>query len=890
MRVTLRDRSSPRETNRACSCRGNRACRTRREYREPRSHAGAPARPSAAGGPLSTVVAPRTPTRPAGRRPGPRPRRPALDGGLALLGLALAAVVLPLPLTRAPELTLAAVVGLVGLVAVVLRLEAAFLLLVAVAPFERYVTMFGGAFAVKGVGLLVFVAWAVRALGNGSSGLRRHPALAAAGGLALAVLFSAMVQLNGGAGMLTVVRYLSFLGTFVVAVSLLRDRTAAWRTAAVFVLACCGSSASALSAFFSGSGARAGGPLEDPNDLAYFLASAIPLALALASRARAAGRRGVALGWVGAAVLLATGIAGTLSRGALLGLVALLVWAVGQRLVRPRLVVAGAVALGVVLGGIALAVPDLVATALHQKTVVATTNIDTRASRWIAATEMFFDHPLTGVGPSGFGVQYLTYAPNAFLDDVGVATVVHDMYLDVASELGAPGLIAFLPGRLRLPGGPAAGAPGAGPGRRPAWLATRGSLIVILTASAFLTEQYYLPLWMMLAFGVALELGPADPARPARGGRRVRVAQLLTQTAGGPVDHAVDLAVELARRGYDSLLLMPPGPVADAASARGVRSSRVEVTGSRDVAGPARSTGPCAGCDRTCCTAQDRRSGLVGRLLGRRRGRPHRLHPARGARTGSRTLVRGNLAIEPERRTDRLAYLRGERALAAVGGGPVVSPSDALVEYLTRWVGVPASRVHRVHNGVDTGHYDQAPLPAQQPGRLTVAWVGGLVPCKRLDALLDAAAAVPGVELLLAGDGELGPDLRARATALGLDGRVQWLGRVPDAAPVLARAHAFALTSAAENLPLALLQAMSTGRAAVATTVGGIGEVVTPGADGLLVPPGDVAALAAALERLRDDPALTTALGAAARRTVLTRFSTPVMVDALLDVYDGARR
>lgn len=369
----------------------------------------------------------------------------------------------------------------------------------------------------------------------------------------------------------------------------------------------------------------------------------------------------------------------------------------------------------------------------------------------------------------------------------------------------------------------------------------------------------------------------------------MRVAQLLTQTVGGPVDHAVDVAVELARRGYDSLLLMPPGPVADAASARGVTVQPVTVTGSRDVAGTRTLDRTLRRLRPDVLHAQDRRSGLVGRLLGRLRGVPT-VYTLHGVPDRLAPLVRGNLAIEPEHRTDRLAYLHGERALAAVGGGPVVSPSDALVEYLTRWVGVPASRVHRVHNGVDTGHYDQAPLPAQQPGRLTVAWVGGLVPCKRLDALLDAAAAVPGVELLLAGDGELGPDLRARATALGLDGRVQWLGRVPDAAPVLARAHAFALTSAAENLPLALLQAMSTGRAAVATTVGGIGEVVTPGADGLLVPPGDVAALAAALERLRDDPALTTALGAAARRTVLTRFSTPVMVDALLDVYDGARR
>ncbi len=115
--------------------------------------------------------------------------------------------------------------------------------------------------------------------------------------------------------------------------------------------------------------------------------------------------------------------------------------------------------------------------------------------------------------------------------------------------------------------------------------------------------------------------------------------------------------------------------------------------------------------------------------------------------------------------------------------------------------------------------------------------------------------------------------------------RVTWLGLVDDPAPLLAEADVLALPSGAENLPLVVLQAMSSGAAVVASRVGGIPEAVRSDVDGLLVRPGDPAGLAAALRRLAADPALRDRLGAAARAAAVERFSVGTMTDRLLEVY-----
>lgn len=364
------------------------------------------------------------------------------------------------------------------------------------------------------------------------------------------------------------------------------------------------------------------------------------------------------------------------------------------------------------------------------------------------------------------------------------------------------------------------------------------------------------------------------------------VVQLLTQATGGPCDHAADVALELHTRGADVLVVMRDGPAARRLDAAGVRRSGVgprskgDIAGVRDVVSLLRAERP------SVLHCQDRRAGLIGRTLAPalRAGRVvYTLHGVPDTLSGR---VAGNLQVHPERRRDRLVYLGGERLLGR-SGGAVIVPSRALESYAVHDIGLPAEQVHVVPNGVDVARFAPG-TRRRRPGSLEVLWLGAVVTVKRVDILLRAVAAVDGVVVRLAGTGELEADHRALVTELGITARVTWLGWVGEPAALLAAADVVALPSAAENLPLVLLQAMASGAACVASAVGGVPEVVTSGVDGQLVPPGDVGALADVLTALRDDAALRDRLGAAARATAVARYDLPLTVDRLLSVYTGA--
>jgi glycosyltransferase involved in cell wall biosynthesis len=354
---------------------------------------------------------------------------------------------------------------------------------------------------------------------------------------------------------------------------------------------------------------------------------------------------------------------------------------------------------------------------------------------------------------------------------------------------------------------------------------------------------------------------------------------LLTQGDGGPADHVADVAPLLAARGHDVTVVMPDGAAAARVDAAGVRRLATAVRHKTDVGGGAALVRSLRGLRPDVLHCQDRRAGLVGRTLGRGavRGVVYTLH---GVPESLGPLVPGNLAAAPVRRRDRVYYLTLERLLARTGR--VVVPSEALARYVREHVGVPAARVDMVRNGVDTARF--APDPAHSPGEpLRVVWLGLMVPVKRLDVLLAAVRDVPDMTLLLAGDGPLRGEVEQAARALG--GRVELPGFVRDPAPLLAGADAFVLPSAAENCPLALLQAMASGLPVVASRVGGIPEVVTDGETGLLVSPGDPVPLAAALRSLHD-PALRTSLGKAARAHAESALDLDTCVTGLERVYE----
>jgi teichuronic acid biosynthesis glycosyltransferase TuaC len=149
-----------------------------------------------------------------------------------------------------------------------------------------------------------------------------------------------------------------------------------------------------------------------------------------------------------------------------------------------------------------------------------------------------------------------------------------------------------------------------------------------------------------------------------------------------------------------------------------------------------------------------------------------------------------------------------------------------------------------------------------------VSYVGKLVPRKGVDVLVEAMGILArrpsgAPTLLAAGIGEMRPALERRAAELGVADRIRFVGKVAhdDVAWWMAAGDVFVLPSFSEGLPTVVCEAMNCGRATVATAVDGTPEIVRDGETGLLVPPRDAAALAAALGRVLDEPGLAARMG-----------------------------
>jgi len=172
-------------------------------------------------------------------------------------------------------------------------------------------------------------------------------------------------------------------------------------------------------------------------------------------------------------------------------------------------------------------------------------------------------------------------------------------------------------------------------------------------------------------------------------------------------------------------------------------------------------------------------------------------------------------------------------------------------------------------------------LPADAP---IVAFVGRLVAVKEPHVALDAwrlvRREIPTATLVVVGDGDLAPALRARR-----DEGVVFLGWRRDLATILADVDLALLTSRNEGTPVALVEAAAAGVPAVATRVGGVPSVVEDGATGVLVAPGDVAAIASAVVSLLRDPGRRRAMGAAARKRAASRFSDARLLADLRALY-----
>ena len=227
----------------------------------------------------------------------------------------------------------------------------------------------------------------------------------------------------------------------------------------------------------------------------------------------------------------------------------------------------------------------------------------------------------------------------------------------------------------------------------------------------------------------------------------------------------------------------------------------------------------------------------------------------------------------------------------------VTAVSEAVAESVVA-LGVPRARITVIPNGVDAARF-VPPAPLEEARRALgadrsplVGSVGCLAARKDYGTLLEALRLLGDRGLAfraaLVGDGPERDRLEARATALGLAGRVRFLGERADVDRLLPGMDVFVLSSREEGIPNALLEAMAAGRACVATAVGGTPEVLRDGETGWLVPPGEPGALADALEQALTRPGEARRRGEAAGRAVREEMSIEAMVRRHEEFYERA--
>lgn len=352
------------------------------------------------------------------------------------------------------------------------------------------------------------------------------------------------------------------------------------------------------------------------------------------------------------------------------------------------------------------------------------------------------------------------------------------------------------------------------------------------------------------------------------------VSGIWPPDVGGPASHAPEVAAFLRERGHDVEVVI----TADRAPARepfpvhwvprslpkGIVHARALAT----IAARARAsdvvytTGMFA---RTAAACTATRTPNVVKLTG---------DPAFERMRWRGTFTGGLEEFQRSTGLEALA-LRALRSGTLRAATRIVCPSAYLRDAVISW-GVPPERVAVLPNPAPSvevlADRDAVRGRFGVGSQVLLAFAGRFGPQKALDVVLDAVGPLDNVILLLAGEGDGTADLRRRAEPLGE--RVRFLGALPrdDVLELFAAADASVLSSAWENLPHAVLESLAVGTPVLATSVGGVPELVEDGVNGLLVAAGDRAAFASAVARFAGDASLRQQLRAGAAAS-LERFS-----------------
>jgi glycosyltransferase involved in cell wall biosynthesis len=234
----------------------------------------------------------------------------------------------------------------------------------------------------------------------------------------------------------------------------------------------------------------------------------------------------------------------------------------------------------------------------------------------------------------------------------------------------------------------------------------------------------------------------------------------------------------------------------------------------------------------------------------------------------------------------------------------IMTTGEAIRQQLIEQNGLNPSTVVSVPTGIDVADFSPRPCAdafktglGLPPAARIITNIAVLRRWKRQDVLIDAAALLrdrPDVHVLIAGrgglyipgEGGLRVALEGQIERLGLGGRVRLLGHVDDVRPLLSCSDVVVSSSGShEGVPQSLAQALAMMRPVVATDAGSTRELIVHEQTGLLVPPNDPAALAAAIDRFLSDPALAQRCGERGREHVVAHYSFQHMIDLVLDLY-----
>ncbi|RJQ29375.1 MAG: glycosyltransferase family 1 protein [Peptococcaceae bacterium] len=224
----------------------------------------------------------------------------------------------------------------------------------------------------------------------------------------------------------------------------------------------------------------------------------------------------------------------------------------------------------------------------------------------------------------------------------------------------------------------------------------------------------------------------------------------------------------------------------------------------------------------------------------------------------------------------------------------VIAVSGAVKENLLE-AGVPEAKVEVIYNGIDVRGFRERARPGNRRDELSagsdrvVGVIGRLEPEKGHSVFLQAAAQVlkerNNVTFVVVGTGSLAGELKNMALDLGIEAKVRFTGLREDIPELLSVMDVVVLPSLTEAFPLSLIESMCLGRPCIASSVGGISEIIEHEKNGLLAPPGDAAALAEKINFLLSCPEQARTMGVRASALVAKKFDAGLMAEKITDLY-----